>query len=115
MQAERHLVIASAAVRTEALGLVNPILALGQIIVSIALIVAILPVLGGTGLSGTFGGDPPCIEAAGASSDGCGNHDRPAGPVRRLLAGVVHPRAKHDRLTAAPRRIRGGVLSTEPH
>ena len=35
----------------------NPILALGQIIVSIALIAAILLQAGGTGLSGTFGGD----------------------------------------------------------
>jgi preprotein translocase subunit SecG len=36
---------------------VNPILALGQIIVSIALIAAILLQARGTGLSGTFGGD----------------------------------------------------------
>jgi preprotein translocase subunit SecG len=36
---------------------VNPILALGQIIVSIALIAAILLQNRGTGLSGTFGGD----------------------------------------------------------
>jgi preprotein translocase subunit SecG len=36
---------------------VNPILALGQIIVSIALIFAILLQARGTGLSGTFGGD----------------------------------------------------------
>ena len=35
----------------------NPILALGQIIVSIALIAAILLQARGTGLSGTFGGD----------------------------------------------------------
>ena len=35
----------------------NPILALGQIIVSIALIFAILLQARGTGLSGTFGGD----------------------------------------------------------
>jgi preprotein translocase subunit SecG len=35
----------------------NPILAIGQIIVSIALIVAILLQARGTGLSGTFGGD----------------------------------------------------------
>lgn len=35
----------------------NPILALGQIIVSIALIFAILMQARGTGLSGTFGGD----------------------------------------------------------
>jgi preprotein translocase subunit SecG len=36
---------------------VNPYLAFGQIIVSIALIVAILLQARGTGLSGTFGGD----------------------------------------------------------
>ena len=35
----------------------DPFLALGQIIVSIALIVAILLQARGTGLSGTFGGD----------------------------------------------------------
>ena len=35
----------------------NPILAVGQIIVSIALIAAILLQARGTGLSGTFGGD----------------------------------------------------------
>jgi preprotein translocase subunit SecG len=36
---------------------VNPILGIGQIIVSIALIAAILLQNRGTGLSGTFGGD----------------------------------------------------------
>jgi preprotein translocase subunit SecG len=36
---------------------VNPALAAGQIIVSIALIVAVLLQARGTGLSGTFGGD----------------------------------------------------------
>ncbi len=36
---------------------VNPFLALGQIIVSVALIVAILLQARGTGLSSTFGGD----------------------------------------------------------
>ena len=35
----------------------NPILAFGQILVSIALIVAILMQARGVGLSGTFGGD----------------------------------------------------------
>ena len=35
----------------------NPILAIGQIILSIALIAAILLQSRGTGLSGTFGGD----------------------------------------------------------
>jgi len=36
---------------------VNPILAIGQIIVSIGLIASILLQARGTGLSGTFGGD----------------------------------------------------------
>jgi len=36
---------------------VNPLLAMGQIIVSLALIVGILLQARGTGLSGTFGGD----------------------------------------------------------
>jgi preprotein translocase subunit SecG len=36
---------------------VDPLLAIGQILVSIALIVAILLQARGTGLSGTFGGD----------------------------------------------------------
>ena len=35
----------------------NPLLALGQIIVSIALILSVLLQARGTGLSGTFGGD----------------------------------------------------------
>lgn len=35
----------------------NPILALGQILLSVALIAAILLQARGTGLSGTFGGD----------------------------------------------------------
>src|SRR5688572_22521882 len=56
-RADRAHVVASAAVRTEDQRLVNPILALGQIIVSIALIAAILLQARGTGLSGTFGGD----------------------------------------------------------
>jgi len=36
---------------------VNPLLAFGQIIVSIALIIAVLMQARGTGLSGAFGGD----------------------------------------------------------
>jgi len=36
---------------------VNPILAIGQILLSIALVAAILLQARGTGLSGTFGGD----------------------------------------------------------
>jgi preprotein translocase subunit SecG len=36
---------------------VNPLLAIGQILVSIALIIAILLQARGVGLSGTFGGD----------------------------------------------------------
>lgn len=35
----------------------NPLLAIGQILVSIALVIAILMQARGTGLSGTFGGD----------------------------------------------------------
>lgn len=35
----------------------NPILAIGQILLSIALMIAILMQARGTGLSGTFGGD----------------------------------------------------------
>ncbi len=35
----------------------NPILAIGQILISIALVAAILMQARGTGLSGTFGGD----------------------------------------------------------
>ena len=35
----------------------NPILAIGQIILSLALVVSILMQARGTGLSGTFGGD----------------------------------------------------------
>ncbi len=35
----------------------NPFLAIGQILVSVALIIAILMQARGTGLSGTFGGD----------------------------------------------------------
>lgn len=35
----------------------NPLLAFGQIIVSVALVIAILMQARGTGLSGTFGGD----------------------------------------------------------
>ena len=52
-----HPVIASVAVRIEVVAPVNPLLAFGQIIVSIALIIAILLQARGTGLSGTFGGD----------------------------------------------------------
>ncbi len=36
---------------------VNPLLAIGQILVSIALIISVLLQARGTGLSGTFGGD----------------------------------------------------------
>ena len=41
----------------EVISSVNPILAIGQILLSIALIAAILLQARGTGLSGTFGGD----------------------------------------------------------
>jgi preprotein translocase subunit SecG len=42
---------------SEVISLVNPILAIGQILLSIALIASILLQARGTGLSGTFGGD----------------------------------------------------------
>lgn len=51
------LVIASVAVRQEEPRFVDPLLAIGQILVSIALIIAILLQARGVGLSGTFGGD----------------------------------------------------------
>jgi len=41
----------------EVIQLVNPLLAIGQILLSIALIASILLQARGTGLSGTFGGD----------------------------------------------------------
>ena len=43
--------------QTEVVELVNVILSIGQILISIALIAAILLQARGTGLSGTFGGD----------------------------------------------------------
>ncbi len=53
--------LASATIRlrhtSEVTAPVNPILAIGQILLSIALIAAILLQARGTGLSGTFGGD----------------------------------------------------------
>jgi preprotein translocase subunit SecG len=51
------LVIASVAERQEEPRPVDPLLAIGQILVSIALIIAILLQARGVGLSGTFGGD----------------------------------------------------------
>jgi hypothetical protein len=80
---------------------VNPALAIGQIIVSIALVFAILLQARGTGLSGTFGGDSAVYRSRAPA---VAVHDRPVDPVRRLLAGVVHLRADDDgrlsRLTA---------------
>jgi preprotein translocase subunit SecG len=52
---------------------VNPLLAFGQIIVSFALIAAILLQARGTGLSGTFGGDSAVYAAAAASSAASGS------------------------------------------
>ncbi len=85
----------------------NPLLAVGQILVSIALIVAILLQARGTGLSGTFGGDfgglsqPPRCRAPAVAV-----HDHPARPVRDLLPGLVRVcTTDHDRLTVgAPQR-----------
>ena len=80
----------------------NPILGLGQIIVSIALIAAILLQARGTGLSGTFGGDSAVYRSRrGRRTAAVAVHHRAAGPVRHLLARVVHPRADH--LTGSPR------------
>ena len=86
----------------------NPILALGQIIVSIALIAAILLQARGTGLSGTFGGD----SAVYRSRRGVERRLWQFTIVLLVLFVVfslasVHPRAQHDRLTAAPRATRG--------
>ena len=51
----------------------NPVLAAGQLIVSIALTFAVLLQSRGSGLGGTFGGDPRSTAAAAASSGGCGS------------------------------------------
>ena len=57
-RAEVRPVVASAAgPRSETIHLVNPILAIGQLLVSIALMASILLQARGAGLSGTFGGD----------------------------------------------------------
>jgi len=58
---------------------VNPLLAIGQILVSFGLIAAILLQARGTGLSGTFGGDSAVYRSR---------------LVRRLLVGLVHPRPR---------------------
>ena len=74
----------------------NPLLAIGQIIVSIALIAAILLQARGTGLSGhvrrRLGRLP---QPARHRAPAVAVHDRPARPVRRLLARVVHLRPSH--------------------
>ncbi len=51
------MVASAAGPRSETTTLVNPILAIGQLLVSIALMAAILLQARGAGLSGTFGGD----------------------------------------------------------
>ena len=93
----------------------NPILAIGQIIVSIALIAAILLQARGTGLSGTFGGDSAVYRSR-------------RGVERRLWQFTIvllvlfvvfslaslHPRAQHDRLTARAAAARRAP-STELH
>ena len=102
-------VIASVAVAvTEEPRPVNPLLAIGQILVSIALIVAILLQARGIGpvrhVRRRLGRLPqPSRRRAPALAV----HDRPARPVRRLLPGRVRPRpGRHRRLTrlAATRR-----------
>ena len=67
----------------------NPFLAIGQIIVSIALIAAILLQARGTGLSGTFGGDSAVYRSRrgverrrrGGTGDGEGGEQRAHEPI----------------------------------
>ena len=81
----------------------DPILAFGQIIVSIALIVAILLQARGTGLSSTFGGDSAVYRSRrGVERRLWQFTDRAADPVRHLLARVLRVRARLIRSTAAP-------------
>ena len=87
----------------------NPLLAFGQIIVSIALIVAILLQARGTGLSGTFGGDSAVYRSRRGVERRLWQFTIVAArPVRPLLAGVVRlrPRPPDGALTrpTSPRR-----------
>ena len=86
----------------------NPLLAFGQIIVSIALIVAILLQARGTGLSGTFGGDSAVYRSRRGVERRLWQFTIVLlDPVRRLLARLLHLRARRGhRLTARspPRR-----------
>ena len=82
----------------------DPLLAIGQILVSIALIVAILLQARGDRpvrhVRRRFGRLP---QPARRRAPAVAVHDRPARPVRRLLARVVHLRARDRRLTFAAR------------
>ena len=94
----------------------NPLLALGQIIVSIALIVAD-PAAGARHrpvrhLRRRFRRLP---EPAWRRAPAVAVHDRAARPVRHLLAGVVHPRARHRPPDGAPRRDAAATPRTERH
>ena len=85
---------------------VNPILAIGQIILSIALIAAILLQARGTGLSGTFGGDSAVYRSRrGIETPSLAVHHRAAGAVHPVRAGVVRVRGvgAASRASAHPR------------
>ena len=91
----------------------NPILALGQIIVSIALIAAILLQARGTGLSGTFGGD----SAVYRSRRGV-ERDLPAQQVRQL----GHLKEAESSIHFSSRRVTNcgtwpvmTIVSMQPH
>ena len=103
------IVIPSTAVAVWRSFRVNPLLAIGQIIVSIALIVAILLQARGTGLSGhvrrRLGRLPQPARRRAAT---LAVHDHPARPVRAVLARLVHLRRR-----ASESRI-GSVAGRDP-
>ena len=69
----------------------NPVLAAGQLIVSIALTFAVLLQSRGSGFGGTFGGDSAVYAAAAASSGSSAVHDRPDRAVLDVLPRRVRP------------------------
>ena len=92
----------------------NPFLAIGQIIVSIALIAAILLQARGTGLSGTFGGDSAVYRSRRGVERRLWQFTIVLlVALRRLLARVLHPRARRRRLTAGA--ARRGSPPRHPH
>ena len=71
----------------------NPFLAIGQILLSIALIAAILLQARGTGLSGTFGGDSAVYRSRrGVEKPPLAVHHPAARAVRAVRAGGLHLR-----------------------